>query len=174
MTGMQRCRRPVGETPLQRKFGFLISTCAHSSQRCLTSPERLVLLQRLKVFGQHSFCQCFSGFFYCMCLHCANELPQQLQFISRNQLVPLCRNVHAETNTTNTFLSHPFVMSQREFIPLSDWSCHPRPGCLFRPLRQPCGCLLGPFPNIRKTQQGISFRRKDVGGCKQKANYAVV
>lgn len=102
MTGMQRCRRPVGETPLQRKFGFLISTCAHSSQRCLTSPEPARSSPEVKGVNIHS--ASVLVFSYCMCLRCENELPQQLQFISHNQLVPLFRNVHAET-----YISEPTI-----------------------------------------------------------------
>lgn len=69
-----------------------------------------------------------------------------------------------------TCLSWPFVMSQREYISVSDWSFYPCLGCLLRPLRQPCGCLLGNFPNIRKTQQrtGFSLER-----CKLTAENAV-
>lgn len=73
MTGMQRCRQPVGETWLQRKFGFVISTCVLSSQRCGVE---------FKSFQKKISSATVLQFSNTVRIYCEMNLPKKIYFIS--------------------------------------------------------------------------------------------
>lgn len=139
MTGMQRCRQPVGETPLQRKFGFLISICAQSARRRMT-PAELSRSPKVKSVWENSPNN-YSSFYT----------------ISLSHFSEMCMP------------KHPFLSQKGIYISVKLEVTHSQ---VFAPptLRLPPW----PFSTHMKMRQNIGFGGKDVGGCKQKANYAVV